>query len=399
MTPSKKVCFISAGEFSGDLIASELVNELKKREPDMEFIGITGPTMVKAGVKTLVPLDRLNYMGFWDILNNLLKIKYQEQKILALIDRYKPDFAILVDFPGFHFKLAPQLKRRNIYTIQYVAPKVWAWGQERAHRLRQDFDLVLGILPFETEFFNKYKVNYKFVGLPIMSRIHKITEKRSDEPVLQMQQESIIKKIACLMGSRATELKQMYPIFAKLVKELRKENENVDYRFLFPLPRNFTHERVAQIIPRQILDLFEISYNDSLDVMSRADAALITSGTAALECALLQTPLIVLYKMDRFSFYIAKKKVKIPWISLPNIILQKESVKEYVQEFKTEILTAEIQKLLFDENRRKEIAHDFSNLSSRFQGYDANQVAAEQIIKAISVFTDCRKKEVVEYGA
>ena len=164
--PSLKV-YIGAGEPSGDLLGAELALEFKKKfGKKVDLVGTTGERMRSAGVSSIETIDQLNIMGFAEVLKNLSSLRFIEQRMLEKIIRHKPDLCILIDFPGLHFELAHKLKKNNIKCVQYVAPKVWAWGKRRVKKLRSDFDLVLGVLPFEKDFFLSHDVKYEYVGSP-----------------------------------------------------------------------------------------------------------------------------------------------------------------------------------------------------------------------------------------
>ena len=173
-------CFISVGEHSGDLLASDLVLSLKDRFSKISFFGMTGDALQSAGVESIGSIDELSVMGFVEVLKKLPDLLALEKRILAAVDRRQPEFAILVDFPGFHFRLAEQLKLRGVKVIQYVAPKVWAWGEGRVAKLRKDFDLVLGIFPFEAGYFAEKGVNFRYIGSPHKDRMNKVIVKRED---------------------------------------------------------------------------------------------------------------------------------------------------------------------------------------------------------------------------
>ena len=325
-------CFISVGEFSGDLLAAQLVKELRSQIPQIKFSGIAGKEMAKEGVEQIVSMDVLNVMGLFDVLQKAAEIKIVEKRILAYLDRINPKVAILVDYPGFHFRLAEQLKMRGIKVVQYIAPKLWAWGASRVVKLRRDFDLVMGIFPFEAEFFRSRGVQFEFVGCPHLKRLEKIPYShkelglRADSPV-----------VAMLPGSRESEVRRILPIMLTLKKNLANSKPNI--QFCIPVAANLSYESVLKLIPPSEKEGILLIRKKSLELMKVADLALVASGTATLECALLETPMIVLYKMDSFSYFLAKRKVKLKWVSLVNIIMNQEVVPEYIQVFdETEVL-------------------------------------------------------------
>ena len=235
-------CFISVGEFSGDLLAAQLVKELRSQIPQIKFSGIAGKEMAKEGVEQIVSMDVLNVMGLFDVLQKAAEIKIVEKRILAYLDRINPKVAILVDYPGFHFRLAEQLKMRGIKVVQYIAPKLWAWGASRVVKLRKDFDLVMGIFPFEAEFFRSRGVQFEFVGCPHLKRLEKIPYShkelglRADSPV-----------VAMLPGSRESEVRRILPIMLTLKKNLANSKPNI--QFCIPVAANLSSANLLCSVP------------------------------------------------------------------------------------------------------------------------------------------------------
>ena len=319
-------CFISVGEFSGDLLAAQLVTELRSYIPQIRFSGIAGKEMLKAGVEQLVSMDVLNVMGLFDVLKKAAEIKLVEKRILAHLDRLQPQLAILVDYPGFHFRLAEQLKMRGIKVVQYIAPKLWAWGASRVVKLRRDFDLVMGIFPFEAEFFRSRGVNFEFVGCPHLRRLAAVPASYEE---LDLSEKAPI--VAMLPGSRESELRRILPIMLRLKQSLASHNPNI--QFCVPVAANLSYEKVLKSLSNEEKQGIKFVRKRSLELMKVADLALVASGTATWECALLEKTMVVLYKMDSLSYFLAKRKVKTKWVSLVNIIMNREVVPEYIQIF------------------------------------------------------------------
>ncbi len=357
-------CFISAGEFSGDLLAASLVESLKEIIPGVEFYGIAGDEMKKVGVKAIASISELSVMGFAEVAKKIGPLRMIEDRILSHIDRIKPNLAILVDFPGFHFRLAPQLKMRSIPVVQYVAPKLWAWGEGRAKRLRDDFDLVLGLFPFEVEFFTSRGVNYQYIGTPQLDRIQNVKGVKRDFLVEENQT-----LVAMLPGSRPNEIIRIMPSM-KVVKDLIKEKRK-DLTFFVPVAPNLDLHQVTSFLPGELKQLgdgrfykddFYFIHGRSLELMAASDACLVASGTATLECALLETPMVVIYKLSPLTYKIAKRKVKIPWVGLVNILSQKEVAKEYIQEFAPKDVAEKLSDILFDQAIREKMISELKEL-------------------------------------
>ena len=351
-------CFISAGEVSGDVLAAQLVNRLKSTYPRMKFSGIVGEEMKKVGVDQIIPMESLRVMGIFDVIKNIYKIRKLESYLIQQLIRNKPRVAILVDFPGFHFRIAEQLKNLDIKVIQYVAPKVWAWGSHRIALMEKYFDLVMGIFPFEVDFFSKTKVPYKFVGCSHLERLSKIYCKQED-----LGLNADLPVIACLPGSRPSEVQRILPVMMSLIEKFIEKERFV--QFCIPIAEESVKEIIMSYMPDKLKGVVHLVSGRSLDVMKVSRLALVASGTATLECALLNTPMVVLYKLDRFSYFIAKKKVKLKWVSLVNIILDRPAVSEYIQDIPEKEALDEIWDLFsLKSHRREKMLNEFEHLTS-----------------------------------
>ncbi len=374
----KKV-YISAGEPSGDLLGAELAREFKKIfGKKIELIGTTGDLMEAAGVRSIESIENLNVMGFAEVLKKLNKIRFTEQRMLEHILRNKPDLCILIDFPGLHFELARKLKKNNIKCVQYVAPKVWAWGKRRVHKLRADFDLVLGVLPFEKQFFLDHGVKYEYVGSPHLDRINGFKKsyiaKDSEFPI-----------VALLPGSRNQEIQRLMPVLLDLKNLILKAKPNT--KFLLPIANKSLLEKI-----RSHIDFNEMPKEDSLlspkvpgiekiyqsvdggmqlvlgnplAVLAGSDVAVCTSGTVTLECALLGVPQVVIYKTNAMSYAIAKRLVRLPYISLPNLIAEKQIITEYLQDFSIEDMGLQLLGLLNKDSSYHTMKKDYAMMEAK----------------------------------
>ncbi|MFK7825426.1 MAG: lipid-A-disaccharide synthase [Oligoflexales bacterium] len=340
-------CFISVGEFSGDLLAAQLVNELQSQIPNIHFSGIVGKELLKVGVSQWINMDVLNVMGLFDVLKKAAEIKMIEKRVLAHIDRLEPKLAILVDYPGFHFRLAEQLRMRGIKVVQYIAPKLWAWGASRVFRLRRDFDLIMGIFPFEAEFFRSRGVSFEFVGCPHLQRLAKV--KCIPEELGFTGTHPIV---AMLPGSRESEVRRILPIMMIIKQNLAETNPNI--QFCVPVAANLNYDNILSAIPKEQREGVVFVRERSLEIMKASHLAIVASGTATLECALLETPMVVLYKLDSISYFLAKRKVKIKWVSLVNIIMNREVVPEYLQNIDIDNVVRVLEELL-DKNSERHL--------------------------------------------
>ena len=375
---TSKSYLISAGEFSGDLLAAELVHALREVLPDYVPHGIAGETMQKAGVHALATVSELSVMGIVDVARRINDIRMLESRILAWVDRHKPEFAVLVDFPGFHFRLAEQLHLRDIPVYQYVAPKVWAWGRERVGLLREHFKAVFGVLPFEEEFFLQHGVPYTYVGSPHFDRVNKISLSPGD---LGLPSDSAI--VAFLPGSRMSELRRILPIMVDIRRELLKLDSKVTC--VIPVASGLNWDEVAEIIGDGTQRKFKNSGWDyagfrwlegaSIELMKVARSAVVASGTATLECAIAGTPMVVVYAMSELNYAIAKRAISIPWISLVNLLMNTTVVQEHVQDIDPHKVAAEVLELTQESIARQQTLEQLHQLVLKLESGAAQKTA------------------------
>lgn len=375
---TSKSYLISAGEFSGDLLAAELVHALRDVIPEYLPVGVAGDTMIQAGVKPIASIADLSVMGVVDVAKRITDIKMLESRILAWVDREQPRFAVLVDFPGFHFRLAEQLQLRGIPVYQYVAPKVWAWGRDRVFQLRENFKAVLGVLPFEEEFFLQNGVRYVYVGSPHFDRVVKIKLLPEDIGLSSMKP-----TIAFLPGSRLSELKRILPVMVDIRREIIKSTPDVVCAI--PLASGLNWSDVAEIVgygTRAEINEFSWDYagfrwfnGSSIELMRVAKSAVVASGTATLECAIAGAPMVVVYAMSELNYVVAKRALTIPWISLVNLLMNSNVVSEYIQSIDAKKVANEVLELSKDSLARRKMLADFDNLISRLEPDAANRAA------------------------
>jgi lipid-A-disaccharide synthase len=382
--------FIAAGEHSGDLLGADLIISLCGKIPKCTPFGITGQTMQRAGAESVASISELSVMGVVEVLKKLPDLKMLESRILQRIDQRQPRFAVLIDNPGFNLRLAEQLKLRGIPVFQYVAPKLWAWGAKRASRLKRDIDTVLGILPFEEEFFVSRGVNYVYVGSPQKDRIEKIAVNRT---VLGLKDSQTL--VACLPGSRESELRFILPMMVRIRELLRASTP--DAEFVVPVAPNLNWDVVASCLAsagvspndiRKCADGDGLSVPSmaggglrfikgmSLELMAAADVALVASGTATLECGLLGTPMVVIYATNALIYALARPRVKLSHVSLINLVARRGLVNEYIQNFSLQDVATDLSSLLHDQGRRQLVKREFEELRDQLKGHAAESAAA-----------------------
>lgn len=334
-----KHIFLSVGEPSGDLLAKSLCQEISRKSPLTSFSGITGPHMESCGVKSIARIKDLSVMGFTSVLKKISIIKKVMDLILTRIDRDCPDLIILFDYPGFNLRLGEQLKLRGYPVLLYIAPQLWAWGKNRAYTLHQKVDHILGVLPFEEDFFKPFEVSYSYIGSPILDRV--LDEKSKNHK----RRENLI---GFFPGSRKDELTNIFPCMLKVIESLKKTGGNLG--FVIQIAKNFDDNLIKKTLNKSFFDgnkaVEELRNNnsysekeivftrdESLTLMQEVSFALVTSGTASLECALSETPMAVIYKISKINYLLAKRVIKIEYIAQPNLIANKRIVPEFIQNF------------------------------------------------------------------
>ncbi len=358
--------YIIAGERSGDLHGSNLVKELIKRDTKATFRGFGGEEMQGAGVNLFVHYSNLAFMGFQAVIN-FSKIASYMKKCKEDILQYKPDVLILIDYGGFNRRIAKFGKELGIKVFYYISPKVWAWRQDRAWSLKATVDKMFVILPFEKEFYKKYDFEVDYVGNPVLDAIKSF---KPDPNFLSKNNIANERKIvAFLPGSRTLELKRIVPLMAEVVKQ------NPMCQFVVAAVDNLPPVLYDPL--RKLKDV-KFVYNDTYNLLANASAAIVTSGTATLETALLKVPQIVVYKAGTLEFLIVKMIIKVKFISLVNLIADREVVKEFIQsEANPSNLQNELRSLLEDFSYRKKVMDGYDSIYKTLDTGSASENAAQ----------------------
>jgi len=358
--------YVIAGEASGDLHASNLIKEIKNLRPDSQFRCWGGDLMKSQGAELVKHYRELAFMGFTEVVLNLRTILKNIELCKKDILEYKPDALILVDYPGFNLRIAEFAKKHELKVIYYISPQVWAWKQSRVHKIKNIVDKMIVILPFEKDFYKKFDYDVDFVGHPLLDAID---EKKDAK--LNISAEKPV--IAILPGSRRQEIATMLPIMLNIWNEFK------DYEFVIAGAPSVPEEFYKKYIDSKNV---RIVYNQTYDLLKKATAALVTSGTATLETALFEVPEVVCYKGGKISYLIAKNLIKVKYIALANLIMEKEIIKELIQDdFNESNLKAELNKILNNENRIK-IIEQYKILKNKLGGPGASHRAAELIVNS-----------------
>jgi len=363
--------YIIAGEASGDLHASNLMKALLVKDSNAEIRFWGGDLMQAVGGTLVKHYRELAFMGFQEVLMNigtiLGNIKFCKQDILT----FQPDVLILIDYPGFNMRIAEFAKKEGIKVHYYISPQIWAWKENRIHKIKRDVDEMYVILPFEKDFYEvKHQFPVHFVGHPLIDAIAIRTQ--VDEVAFRKEFQLSSKPIIALLpGSRKQEIKSMLSIMLKMADKFR------DYQFVIAGAPSQDYEFYQQFIKNENVKFID---NKTYDLLSVSYAALVTSGTATLETALFKVPEIVCYKTSWVSYQIGKRLVDLKYISLVNLILDKEVVKELIQSDFNEItLEKELHKIL-EGKKREELFLNYYQLEKKLGGIGASEKVAELIV-------------------
>ncbi len=344
MGTQKKHLIVIAGEASGDMRAAELVNAIKSLSPDVSFSGVGGECMQKAGVKLFENITSLAVIGIVEVLKNLGTIKKVFEQVLLEVDNKKPDAVILVDYPGFNLRLAAELKKRSIKVIYYISPQVWAWREGRIAKIKKIVDRMIVLFPFEKELYARHDMKVDYVGHPLVDEI-KIQQSPTDVLKSIGLEPQGATTIGLMPGSRAKEVDRHLPAMLQAAQKLyTKDNRR---QFLLLKASTIQKETLSSYIPTGLpVKIFEGNPYDGINAMH---GAIVASGTATLETALLNKPMVVIYKTSWITYAIAKAVIKIPYIGLVNVVAGKKIVPELIQnDCNSENIANTVEKILND---------------------------------------------------
>lgn len=367
--------YVIAGEASGDLHGSNLMKAIRENDAQAEFRCWGGDLMQEQGGELVKHYRSLAFMGFIEVIANLRtiikNIKFCKDDIL----QWKPDALIFIDYPGFNLRIAEFAKQESIKTIYYISPQIWAWKESRIHKIKRDIDKMLVILPFEKEFYHKWGMEVDFVGHPLLDEIG--TRKWIDDSWKKKHQIPENKKlIALLPGSRKQEIDTMLPIMIEATKGMD------DYHFLLAIaPSQAIEAYTSHLDSRSNITHIQ---GETYAILSASSGALVTSGTATLETAIFGVPEVVCYKANKVSYWIARQLIKVKYISLVNLVMDREIVKELIQDdLNPKQLKSELLKILESDEREK-MLESFVELKQKLGGEGASYNAASLIHKLLA---------------
>ncbi len=318
-----------AGETSGDILGAGLIRALKQQVPNARFVGVAGPLMQAEGCEAWYEMEELAVMGIVEVLGRLPRLLSIRKDLTQRFTELQPDVFVGIDAPDFNITLEGRLKSKGIKTIHYVSPSVWAWRQKRVFKIGRSTNLVLAFLPFEKAFYDRFDVPCRFIGHTMADSIPLNPDKQAARERLNIP--ATAKCLALLPGSRHSEVEMLSADFLKTATLLN--SHFADLHIVVPLVNQKRRQQFDEIKQQVAPELnVHILDGQARDAMTAADATLLASGTAALECMLTKCPMVVGYRMKPFTFWLAKRLVKTPYVSLPNLLAGKEIVKELLQE-------------------------------------------------------------------
>lgn len=375
---------IVAGEVSGDILGAGLIRALKVRYPQARFIGIAGKQMLAEGCETLADMEEIAVMGLAEVVKHLPRLLKIRNLVVQTMLAEKPDIFIGIDAPDFNLYVEEKLKAQGIKTVHYVSPSVWAWRQKRIYKIARATNMVLAFLPFEKAFYDRFSVPCRFVGHTMADAIP--LKPNRAEACNALHIDANQRYMAILVGSRGAEVEFLAEPFLKTALLLKEKYP--DLQFLVPLineKRRRQFEQIkADIAPELELILLD---GQARQAMIAAEATLLASGTAALECMLCKSPMVVGYRMKPLTYWLAKRLVKTKYISLPNLLADEMLVPEMIQEDCTAEKLAEKLIPYLEQNEsavrnRHVLIQRFINLHKMIQ-CDADQQAAQAVIELL----------------
>ena len=375
---------ISAGEASGEMYGTQLIEALLRRQPSLQFFGVGGDRMRAAGCDTVVDAKDLAVVGITEILSHLPKIYGLFRKLIGAADANRPDLAIVIDSPAFNWRVARQMRKRGIPVVYYVCPQFWAWRQGRVRLLRKYVDKALVIFPFEEKFYRDRGVDATFVGHPLAG-LAKPEVSRKDY-ARQYGLDAAQTWITLMPGSRVKEVRMNLPTILDSAARL-----GPGYEFLLPvaptLDRRWLESLIGKRAPVRLVE-------EALPALVHSRAGIIASGTSTVEAALMGTPFVMVYRVSPLTYLLGRSRVKVPYFAMVNLIAEKEVVPELVQDdFTAERVMAELAKILSDGPARESMIAGLEGISSALRGTPGRPPAAEQAADAIMAILARTEKE------
>jgi len=363
-----------AGEASGDILGAGLMRALKVQHPAVEFIGVGGPLMQAEGLTSYFPMERLSVMGLVEVLGRLRELLARRKLLIQTLIEEKPDVFIGIDAPDFTLNIELKLRQAGIKTVHYVSPSVWAWRQKRVLKIREGCDLMLTLLPFEARFYEEKGVPVRFVGHTLADTIPLQADRAAARAVLGLPDGPLV---ALMPGSRGGEVGRLASVFFDAAERLQALKPGV--RFVLPCASPQRRAQIETLLEGRSLPLTLLDGQSHL-ALAACDAVLIASGTATLEALLYKRPMVVAYRLAPLTFWILKRMVKSPYISLPNLLAQRLLVPELLQDDATPEALAKTLLPLIDDGEEQTRGFDEIHRTLR---RDASNQAADAVLSLI----------------
>ncbi|EKO3912014.1 lipid-A-disaccharide synthase [Vibrio metschnikovii] len=369
---------IVAGELSGDTLGEGFIKAIKTRYPNAEFVGIGGPKMIDQGCHSLFDMEELAVMGLVEVLGRLPRLLKVKAELVQHFTQNPPDVFIGIDAPDFNLRLERDLKQAGIKTVHYVSPSVWAWRQKRIFKIAAATDLVLAFLPFEKAFYDRFNVPCEFIGHTLADALPLQPDKQAAQRLLGLDEKK--RWLAVLPGSRGSEMKLLAQPFIETCQRLHQTYPELG--FVVALVNSQRREQFEAVWQQVAPELdFTLIDDTARHVITASDVVMLASGTVALECMLLKRPMVVGYKVNAITAFLARRLVKIPYVSLPNILAGQELVKEFIQqECSVDNLYHELTRLLQSDNQA--LLDKFTEMHHWIRK-DADQQAAQAVLTLI----------------
>ncbi|EGR0657595.1 lipid-A-disaccharide synthase [Vibrio cholerae] len=369
---------IVVGELSGDTLGEGFIKAIRARYPDAEFVGIGGPKMNALGCQSLFDMEELAVMGLVEVLGRLPRLLKVKAELVKYFTANPPDVFVGIDAPDFNLRLELSLKQAGIKTVHYVSPSVWAWRQNRIHGIAAATHLVLAFLPFEKAFYDKFNVPCEFIGHTLADSIPLASDQLAARQLLGLDEQR--RWLAVLPGSRGSEMKMLAEPFIATCQKLQARYPDLGFVVaLVNAKRRAQFEQAWQQVAPELN--FVLVDDTARNVITAADVVMLASGTVALECMLLKRPMVVGYRVNAFTAFLAKRLLKTPYVSLPNILAGEELVKELLQDHCTvDNLYHEVSRLLESDNQA--LMDKFTEMHQWIRK-DADQQAAQAVLHLI----------------
>lgn len=368
--------YIIAGEASGDLHGSNLMKHLKAENTSLDFRYWGGDKMQQQGGTLVKHIKDLAFMGFLEVIKNIKTILNNIRFCKNDIAAFQPDALILIDYPGFNLRIAEWAKSQGIKVYYYVSPQVWAWKQSRVHKIKKCVDELYVILPFEKDFYKKFDFNVHYLGHPLLDAVDDFKATVVDKKLIYDDNNLSDKPIIALLpGSRKQEVSVKLPIMLNAVRSFE------GYQIIIAGAPSLSPDFYLQFIN----ETDKIIFGKTYDLLEIAEAAVVTSGTATLETALFKVPQVVCYKSSNFSYQIAKRLIKIKFISLVNLILNREAVKELIQkDCNATLIEQELSEIIVGGKKREKMLNDYNELEQILGAGGASSKIAHALLKTIN---------------